>query len=328
MKKFYLLIGAGAIVVSANAQRSTTVHGTLTTQAVKQMPASRATGDTLMLFTGDLLGGTAIDGTFNVIGEDLDLLTNNPSGGPFPDNDFGLFYSLQTWDFIPSDVNDSAFFYAATSWFQPAGVADNWLEMGPIMLPAGVGATLSWYVKNNPAYRDGYEVLLNTNGMSAGDFTDPNIYSRADFANGTTIPGDTTWTMVSATIPAMYMGQTVYLAFHHTANDMDVLYLDNFLIKEAPVSVNELNNDFTMTEVFPNPFNNNANFNIDLKKPADVSYTITDLSGKVLVAQTEFNRPAGNNRITISSEGMAAGMYYLNVTAGSSKVTKKIQVIK
>jgi len=327
MKKFYLLIGAGAIVVSANAQRSTTFHGTLTNHAVKHMPETRAVGDTLMIFTSDLVGGTGIDGTFNVIGEDLDLLPSTTTNN-FPDPDFGLFYSLQTWDYIPGEIADSAFFYAATSWFNSPGQADNWLEFGPITIPSGAGASMSWYVKNNPAYRDGYEVLINTNGMSAGDFTDPAIYSRADFANGTTFPADTTWGLVTATIPASYSGQAIYVAFHHNANDMDVLYLDQFVIKEALLSVNEVNNDFTMSEVFPNPFNNNANFSINLNKAADVSYTITDLSGKVLVAQKELNRPAGNNRITISSDNMAAGMYYLNVTAGSSKMTKKIQVVK
>lgn len=325
MKKIYLLIGAGAIMVSANAQRSTNAPGTLTTKAPKQLPATRAVGDTVMFYDVDVYGGAGVDGTFSIIGEDLDLLSSSATNN-FPDPDFGAFYSTAAWDFIPTDVNDTAFFFAATSWFNSPGQADNWLEMGPITLPAA--STLSWYVKNNPAYRDGYEVLMNTSSMSSGDFVDAAFYSRPDLADGTTYAGDTTWTMVTVNVPAMYAGQTVYLGFHHNANDMDVLYLDNFLIKEAAVGVNEVENAFTMSEVFPNPFNNTANFSIDLKTPSDVAYTITDLSGKVLVAQTEFNRPVGVNRFTIGADNLAAGMYYLQVTAGSSKMTKKIQVVK
>lgn len=327
MKKIYLLIAAGAIVVSANAQKATnTVHGTPMHKApwMKSMEG-RAAGDTIMFYDSDFYMGAGVDGTFGLQTEDVDLLTPYQPTAPM---DFARYYSLAAWDFISTDVNDSAFFFGATSWFNPAGQADNWLEMGPITLPA-TGATLSWYVKNNPGYRDGYEVLINTGGMDYTNFGDPNIYSRTDLATDpVVVAGDTTWTQITANIPAMYLGQPIFIAWHHTANDQDVIYFDNFLVKEAPVSVSELNNDFTMSEVFPNPFNTNANFNINLTNASDVSYMITDLSGKVLVNQTEFNVPAGNNRINISADGMSSGMYYINVTAGNSKVTKKLQVVK
>jgi hypothetical protein len=325
MKKIYLLIGAGAIAVSANAQRSTSVHGTLTNHAVEyRANESRAVGDTIMYLSPVYYSGNGVDASFQVIGEDLDLLSSSTTN-MFPDPDFGLFYSTATWDMMPWDV-DSAFFYAATSWFDSPGQADNWLEMGPITMPAGA-ATLSWYVKNNPSYRDGYEVMMNTSGLSSGDFSDANFYSRTDIGNVFNA-ADTTWTQVTVNVPASYMGQTVYLAFHHNANDQDVLYLDEFLLKEATVGVHELNNDFTLSEVFPNPANTNTNFNINLKLGADVAYTITDLSGKVLVSQKELNRPAGSNRISLNTEGLANGMYYLNVSAGNTKLTKKFQVVK
>ncbi|HYG51400.1 MAG TPA: T9SS type A sorting domain-containing protein, partial [Flavobacteriales bacterium] len=323
---------AGVVALGADAQRVSGSHefnGHLNAKPVKIKPSTtRAAGDTLFYTDAEYFYGTGIDGTFNYTTEDVDGLVNNPGGGPFPSNDFGNFYSLQPVDYFPWDV-DTAFYWAATSWFDPqACCASNWLEFGPINIPAA-GATVQWWVKTNPSYRDGYEIKVNTTALSFSDFVDPAIYSRPDLYPSSTTTLDTTWQMYSVTLPATYNGMPIYLAVHHNANDMDVFYVDEILVTEGSGSaVAETNNSgMSMSGVFPNPTNSIATFNLTLDNAASVSYKITDLAGKVVMTGTE-SKAAGNNKITFSAEELATGTYYVTVTANGNVMTRKMQILK
>lgn len=330
MKKFYVLLAVGTVAVSANAQRVSGLagfNGHLNTKKLTVNPnANRAAGDTLFFTEAEAFYGTGIDGTFAYTTEDIDGLPSNMTNN-FPSPDWGNFYSLLPYDFFPEDV-DTAYYFAATSWFNSPGQAHNWIEFGPINIPA-TGATVSWYVKTNPNFRDGYEVLINTTGLSSFDFVDPAIYTRTDlYPSSATDAIDTVFQMFSATLPASYNGMPIYLGFHHNAVDMDVIYLDNILVAEgAATSVNEVENALFVSEVFPNPSNAIASFTVNAKEAGVVNYTITDLSGRVVTTKAE-NIGAGMNTISFNANALAAGIYNLNVMANGAVVTKKVQIIK
>ena len=149
----------------------------------------------------------------------------------------------------PGDTN---LFLGATSWFIPSGQADNWITFGSYTVPSG-GATLFWYHQmpdNN--FRDGYEVLINTNGGAVNNFNGAaTLFSVAD--NDPATNGDTVWTMQSTTLDgATYGGQQVWIAFHHDANDQFFLFFDDFFIEAcSTATLNPPVADFSADDVTP-----------------------------------------------------------------------------
>lgn len=93
------------------------------------------------------------------------------------------------------------------------------------------------------------------------------------------------------------------------------------------VENNELSN-INVTQNFPNPFANETTVEFSLKEAAEVSYTVVDLNGKIMTSVVEGNTMAGDHQITIDGTSFANGVYYLNLKAGESSVTRKIIVNK
>lgn len=93
------------------------------------------------------------------------------------------------------------------------------------------------------------------------------------------------------------------------------------------VENNELSN-MNVSANYPNPFANETTVEFSLKEAADVSYSVVDLTGKVLTEVTKGNTLAGDHAITIDGSSFANGVYYLNLKAGESTVTRKIVVNK
>lgn len=153
---------------------------------------------------------------FLIFQEDFDSLTPYYSGHSTKWNVFKQAIS-------PGDTN---FFYGATSFFTNIGQANNWLEIGPISIPAN-GANLKWkhlYYLNNK--RDGYEVLLSTTGLTKDYYNSPPVFSRTD--NDSQTDGNTSWTSQQISIPAnIYGNSDIYIAFHHYAYNMYYLFLDD-----------------------------------------------------------------------------------------------------
>jgi hypothetical protein len=336
MKKIYTLIAATAIVFSASAQRSMDNQHKLDGFSPKIQPTvntgSRTAGDTLYYFDGEGFYGLGIDGTFNYALDDLDGLTVWTAGQPYfgVTDAFTFFYELMP---TPGDTN---IYMSATSYFTPAGTADNWFEVGPIAIPAG-GAVYTWG-HNIPDvnYRDGYEVLVSTTGLSnVTDFTDPAVFSVSDNDPTTALDTagypNTVWYPRSVNLSA-YAGQSIYLAIHHNANDMFIINWDNFLVTEAGASgvgISEYVNGVRMGQNSPNPFGSFTNVNYMLENNSTVSMNVYDVTGKKVASQNEGMQTAGAHVIKFNADNLSAGVYYYALTVnGTATSTMKMVVVK
>lgn len=83
-----------------------------------------------------------------------------------------------------------------------------------------------------------------------------------------------------------------------------------------------------LSNVYPNPFANEATVTYTLEEGANVSYTIVDLAGNVVATANEGNVMPGNHNITVDGTGFANGVYFFNLVAGNNTVTHKIIVNK
>lgn len=110
----------------------------------------------------------------------------------------------------------------STSWYSPAGQADDWTWSPAVTIPAG--ATLSWRaVAYDPDYRDGYEVRVKTDAVptQANQLTSDVVYSTA--------AEQTAWTDHSLSL-ASYAGQTAYVGFRNNSNDKFLLLIDDIRV--------------------------------------------------------------------------------------------------
>lgn len=342
MKKIYVLTLTGLMVTGAFAQSpqranlSSNGSPVLSNSPIRILGLSddeRAIGDTLLYipFTAIYVNPTD-QAAFGLSNDDQDGLTAN-NGAPWTGS-FAFFYSLSATDETHFDSTaawaDTAFIAGATSWFTPAGQADNWLSFGPITVPA-TGATLSWRVHTNPQYRDGYSVLVNGTGLDPTvDFGTEVIYSRADENPNDSDFVDTVWTNYSANIPASYNGNPVYFGFHHTANDMDVLWLDEILMVEsntAGIDANQFEG-FGFNKIMPNPAVDFAYINYTLGKSSDVTFTVTDINGKVVSSLYQGTKESGTYNYPLGVSELNTGVYFVTLKAGQFSSTKKLMVTK
>lgn len=155
----------------------------------------------------------AIPATWTLINNDG--LTVNPGLGlPFNDDAFIV-------------VADPAGTQAAigTSWYMPAGIADDWLITPQISL--GAASTLAFQSRSGDMmFPDDFEVLISTGGATMGEFM-----ANADLL---TVAGESV-DYVAHEIDlaaAGYTDQDVYIAFHLTTDDGAVLFIDNVYVTE------------------------------------------------------------------------------------------------
>jgi len=131
-------------------------------------------------------------------------------------------------------------------------------------------------------------------------------------------------TPTSATSVFKQEGQTTW-GFIGDGNPVYVIRM-NF-DPSLSVENNTLSN-LNVSQNFPNPFANETKVLFNLKEASNVSYTVVDLTGKVVANVNEGTTMAGDHEITIDGSSFANGVYYLNITAGESNVTRKMIVNK
>lgn len=139
-------------------------------------------------------------------------------------------YVNQAWivreDFA-FNVADCVMF--STSWYSPAGAADDWAAFptaaaGPIVPTAST--RLRWNaVTYDASYRDGYEVRYSTAGTAVADFlANPVLFS--------TPAENTAWTARELSLAAL-AGTPIHLAFRNNSNDKFLLLIDDIVVEHV-----------------------------------------------------------------------------------------------
>lgn len=166
------------------------------------------------------------------------------TGGVFPPN-WTLFnvdgltpaasvnYVTDAWvvreDFEASTPPNNAAF--STSWYSPAGTADDWMMSPAITLTTN--NILSWdAVAPDVDFNDGYEVRIST--------TTPTIAASTTILFS--ISGENS-TVTNRTVDLSgYAGQTVYISWRNTSNDKFLLLIDNIFVN----TVNQFDSEIVL----------------------------------------------------------------------------------
>ncbi len=78
----------------------------------------------------------------------------------------------------------------------------------------------------------------------------------------------------------------------------------------------------------PNPFTNTSNVTYELAKHGNVTFEVTDLAGRVIVAMNEGGQDAGRHTITLDGKNFSQGVYFYTVNVDGVKLSNKMIVTK
>ena len=133
-------------------------------------------------------------------------------------------FGTNAWVFRANDVTGAGNHAVSTSWYSPAGTADDWLITPQIAIPATGNYFFQFDAMGADAnYPDGFKIYVSTTGNAVANFGTTAILTQAAAA--------TTYTNYSASLAA-YAGQNVYIAIRNNSTDMNRLNVDNVVVRQ------------------------------------------------------------------------------------------------
>jgi len=152
-----------------------------------------------------------------------------------------------------------------------------------------------------------------------------------------TSPKDTTQTYVPAsaadwrtdTINMNAFGgkNNVLLRFKAISAAGNNLFVDDVNLSGAALGIFE-NPSFTGVNIYPNPFSANARIDLNLLKAESVQITVTNTLGELVSPAQILSLQSGTNSVMLNGAGLSEGMYFVNLTSGNYRESKKISIIR
>jgi len=93
-------------------------------------------------------------------------------------------------------------------------------------------------------------------------------------------------------------------------------------------SISEINDNVSISQNFPNPFNTKTNIQFELENNDNVAIRIFDVRGALVAVLANQNYSAGTHTVIWDATNIPAGYYFYTLQTSSSFVTKKASVIK
>lgn len=141
---------------------------------------------------------------------DQDGLTPAPNVAVYPN----------AWNAASPAFGNGTVVAVSNSWYTPAGKADDWM-VTPQITVESAGTVLRWEAKaQDPAYPDGYQVLVSTATDDPADFTTVLYQTTAEV---------TSWTTRLVSLDD-YVGMDIHIAFRNNSNDQFLLLVDNIFV--------------------------------------------------------------------------------------------------
>ena len=85
---------------------------------------------------------------------------------------------------------------------------------------------------------------------------------------------------------------------------------------------------FTLSQNYPNPFNQRTAISYQLLAVGNVNLTIYDIAGREVVTLVDGYKSAGSYRILFDAKNLSSGLYFVRLTAGGDRQTRKMVLVK
>ncbi len=120
-----------------------------------------------------------------------------------------------------------------------------------------------------------------------------------------------------------------------TSNDLAPVqykYIQDFSFNMSDFTIQGVNDPVennsisSVSQNFPNPFNNETYVSVNLNEGANLSLEVYTITGQMVTAKDYGYMVNGSHTLTINGADLTAGVYFYTVTAGENKVTHKMIV--
>lgn len=240
---------------------------------------------------------------FDFQGEEFGVSPNPEEGENFADGEANVQYNDVLHLKVPSDAGAVN---AAFTGFPIDSVTISYVNM------SDGGAFV-------PASNFGFEVNCNNDGVSPNSCT--YLGGQQGCAELTGMPN------VVDTL-AVEVGLTFYTFFNNQVTPVPYPYDGYSLIIGGTISVDDRQEkEIRVSQNYPNPFDNNTSIEVDLEKAGEMNVTVLNLIGeKVLTKQVEGS--VGTNRVSLSADGLEAGIYMYVIEFDGHSTTRRMVVGK
>ena len=172
--------------------------------------------------------------------------------GLTPDTSVGFI--SDAWVITPDldDPTSGDSVATSTSWYSPAGTADDWL-ISPSLSLGTFGNKLSFKAKSyDGSFPDGFQVFASTHNVIDSFIQQDTLL--------TVTAQSPYWTRYFVSLDSFDLtGETIYLAFRNNSEDQYLLSLDSIYVGiEHPVNTEELSH-VPEVRIFPNPTSQQLN---------------------------------------------------------------------
>jgi hypothetical protein len=90
----------------------------------------------------------------------------------------------------------------------------------------------------------------------------------------------------------------------------------------------QLPSEYLLSQNYPNPFNPSTTITYELPKASQVSLTVYDILGREVCVLVNEKKDAGVHEVKFDAAGLASGVYFYRMTAGTYVDTKKLLLIR
>ena len=89
-----------------------------------------------------------------------------------------------------------------------------------------------------------------------------------------------------------------------------------------------INSTYSLEQNYPNPFNPYTNIRFSIPKSEHVSINVYNIRGELIKSLIDREMEPGSYKINFDGNGLASGMYFYKITAGSFTGMKKMILLK
>jgi len=197
---------------------------------------------------------------------------------------------------------------------------------------AGTGPVLTFKVahaQKTSTTTDKLQIYVSTNcGQSwtiRRTITDPAL-STAGVSSTWTTPTAGQWRMESVPLASYATISNFYIMFRFTSNGGSNIYIDDINIS-GTVGIQDELTDALSFNVYPNPIEENTVIGFNLLDKQKVQVQLYDVLGQHVSTIFEGNLSAGEHEYKIADQtNLTSGIYFVKLTAGDHKFTKKLIV--
>ena len=194
----------------------------------------------------------------------------------------------------------------STSWYSPAGTADDWL-ISPSVSLGTFGNKLSFKAKSyDGSFPDGFQVFASTHNVIDSFIQQDTLL--------TVTAQSPYWTRYFVSLDSFDLaGETIYLAFRNNSEDQYLLSLDSIYVGiEHPVNTEELSH-LPEVRIFPNP--TSQQLNIVTGKTIQKIEILT-IGGQLILSSK-------TNTVDVSQ--LAEGVYFIKIYTPTGFAARKFQ---